>query len=85
MKFKDTAYIWLAVAVLIIGGLLWTTTERFTPQFIDQSQTARTVRMEDSSYTQATNHFTPTPNREMMEVPGVPGKDQVNQWNAHVV
>ena len=85
MKFKDPAYLWFVVAVLVVAGFLWTTRERFTPEFIDQSQTARTVRMEDSSYTQATNHFTPTLSREAMAVPGVPGKDQVNQWQAHVV
>ena len=82
MKFLPV-YVSLAVAILILVGMLWTSREGFIPE-IDRSQTQRTVSLEDSSYQQVTNHFTPGP-IEYGPMNGHMGKDQVNQWKGVVV
>lgn len=84
MKPLSSAYVWLAVAVLIVGGLFLAMREPFTAEFNDNSQQQRAMALEDSSYTQQTNHFTPTPGPAPV-LAGVPGKDQVNQFQAYVV
>ena len=85
MKFKNLpALFWLGIAILVIGGLLWTTREGFIPE-IDRTQDNRTRALEDSSYAQTTNNFTPTPSDGYPSIPGSPSKDQVNQFQAYVV
>jgi len=82
MKFLPV-YVSLAVAILILVGMLWTSREGFIPE-IDRSQVQRTVSLEDSSYQQVTNHFTPGP-IDYPEMRGQVGKDQINQWKGVVV
>ena len=85
MKFKNlTALVWLAIALAVVGGLVWTSREGFVPSF-DRTQEHRTMSTEDSSYAQTTNNFTPTPSDGYPAIPGAPGKDQVNQWQGFVV
>lgn len=85
MKLKNLpALVWLGIAAVVVVGLLWTTREGFIPSF-DRSQEQRTMSTEDSSYAQTTNNFTPTPSDAYPPIPGVPGKDQVNQFQAYVV
>lgn len=85
MKFKNLpALFWLAIALAVVGGLLWTTREGFIPE-VDTTQDKRTRALEDSSYAQTTNHFTPTPSDAYSAIPGTPGKDQVNQVHGYVV
>ena len=76
------AYVWLVLAVLIVGGIIWTGREGFIPSF-DRTQENRTIATENSSYAQQTNHFTPAP-AELPPIPGIPGKDQVNMFQAYV-
>jgi hypothetical protein len=49
LSSEKMAYLALAVAVFLAASWFWVTTERFAPEFIDQSQTQRTVALEDSS------------------------------------
>lgn len=85
MKFKNLpVFFWLGIALALVGGLVWTSREGFIPSF-DRSQEQRTVSTEDSSYAQTTNNFTPTPSDAYPPIPGTPGKDQVNQFQAFVV
>lgn len=85
MKFKNLpALVWLGVALVVVGGLLWTTREGFVPE-VDRTQDNRTRALEDSSYAQVTNNFKPTPSDGYPSIPGAPGKDQVNQFQAYVV
>lgn len=85
MKLKNLpALLWLGIAAVVVVGLLWTTREGFIPSF-DRSQEQRTISTEDSSYAQTTNNFTPTPSDAYPPIPGAPGKDQVNQFQAYVV
>ena len=76
-------YIWLAVAVLLVVGLLWTGREGFVPE-ADKSQEMRTRALENSSHAQITNHFDPSP-VSFPSMIGTAGKDQVNQWKGVVV
>ena len=78
------AAIWLGIAALIVVGLLWTSREGFIPTF-DRSQERLTIATEDSSYAQQTNNFTPAPSDAYPPIRGVPGKDQVNQYQGYVV
>ena len=86
MKLTPAKISWIAFAgaFLLAMAYFYTQVERFDVAFIDKSQDRRTVSLEDSSYTQTTNHFSPMPAPEDPVV-GVPGKDQVNQWKAFVV
>ena len=76
-------YVWLAVAGLLVVGLLWTTREGFVPE-ADKSQEIRTRALEDSSHAQVTNHFDPS-RVAFPAMLGSLGKDQVNQWKGVVV
>jgi hypothetical protein len=86
MKFTALpALIWLAIAALVVVGLVWTSREGFVvDRAFDQSQTQRAVSLEDSSYTQQTNHFAPA-SSGAQNIPGVPSQHQVNQFQAFVV
>lgn len=80
---KIPAYVWLAVAGLIVVGMLWTSREGFIPT-VDAANTERTMAHEGSSYRQETNNFQPSPT-SFPPMLGAPGKDQVNQWKGSVV
>ena len=86
MKLTSAKISWIAFAgaALLVLAYFYTQVERFDVAFTDKTQERRTVSLEDSSYTQTTNHFSPTPAPEEPIV-GIPGKDQVNQWKAFVV
>lgn len=86
MKLTAAKISWIvfAGAVVLLFAVFYTQVERFDVAFTDKTQDRRTVSLEDSSYTQTTNHFSPMPAPEEPVV-GVPGKDQVNQWKAFVV
>jgi len=73
-----------AGALLLLGLVLWKTTERFQPEFLDKKQVMKTVRVEDSSYDQRTNHMDFTP-YSLGPVEGTPSPFQVNQYRAHIL
>lgn len=80
---KIPAYVWLMIAVMIVGGMLWTSREGFIPT-VDTAQEDRTKATSDSSYRQETNNFSPTP-VQFPPMLGVTGKDRVNLWQGVVV
>lgn len=73
----------LAAALIILGFVLWKTTERFQPQFIDRAQVKKTMAVEDSAYAQQTNHMEPG-SYSMGPIQGVQTPFQVNQYRAYV-
>ena len=79
---KNTQWIWLVGALILVGWVLWSR-ERFQPEFLDKKQVQKTVSVEDSSYEQMTNHMTLTP-YSMGPIEGTPSPFQVNQYRAHI-
>lgn len=78
---NPTIYLLAALAVLAL--VLYTTRERFQPEFLDKRQIQKTVAVEDSSYTQQTNHMSYAP-YSMGPVTGMETPFQVNQYKAYV-
>ena len=77
------SWIFLVVAMILVGLVLFKTTERFQPEFLDKRQVMKTVAAEDSSYEQMTNHMEPTP-FTMGPIAGVETPFQVNQYRAYM-
>lgn len=79
-----TKWLLLAAAFLVAVLVIMKTTERFQPEFLDKSQTARTIAVEDSSYNQRTNHLDPiSSNRGSIN--GIETPFRVNQYTSYVV
>jgi hypothetical protein len=77
-------WILLVIALLVIGLVLQKfITERFQPEFLDRTQIAKTIAVEDSSYDQRTNHMDPSPFR-MGPVSGMQTPFRVNAYTAYV-
>ena len=76
----------LLVGALIVIGLVLSRmyTEKFQPEFLDRTQIAKTIAVEDSSYDQKTNHMDPSP-FSMGPIAGQETPFQVNQYRAYVV
>jgi hypothetical protein len=72
-----------AAALIILGFVLWKTTERFQPEFLDKRQVQKTVGVEDSSYAQRTNHMDQN-HYSMGPIQGTQTPFQVNQYRAYV-
>lgn len=79
-----TPWLLFLAAVLVIGLVMMKTTERFQPEFLDRTQIAKTIAVEDSSYDQRTNHMNPAPAR-MGPIQGMQTPFQVNQYRAFIV
>ena len=81
---KGLELIVLAVAVIVLIGILTRHIEPFQPEFLEQSGVKRTHDTKDSSYEQRTNHTIPQPGfaypKDGMESPF-----RVNAFNAFVV
>jgi hypothetical protein len=78
-----TKWLLLAAAFLVAVLVLMKTTERFQPEFLDRTQIARTVAVQDSSYDQQTNHLNPIPvQRESLH--GIETPFRVNQYTSYV-
>jgi hypothetical protein len=80
---KTNKWVFLAVALALVGLVLWKSKEKFQPEFLDRTQIAKTIAVEDSSYDQSTNHMNPTP-YSMGPVVGTETPFQVNQYRAYV-
>ena len=75
----------LAGALLVVALVLSRVyTEKFQPEFLDRTQIAKTIAVEDSSYDQRTNHMDPSP-FSMAPIAGQETPFQVNQYRAYVV
>lgn len=80
---KTVPILYLLVALAVLALVLYTTRERFQPEFLDKRQVQTTVAREDSSYNQQTNHMNPSP-YDMGPVSGMQTPFQVNQYKAYV-
>jgi hypothetical protein len=79
-----TKWLLLAGAFLVAVLVMMKTTERFQPEFLDRTQIARTIAVEDSSYNQRTNHLDPiSSNRGSLN--GIETPFRVNQYTSYVV
>jgi hypothetical protein len=78
-----TKWLLLAAAFLVVVLIMMKTTERFQPEFLDRTQIARTIAVQDSSYDQQTNHLNPIPvQRESLH--GIETPFRVNQYTSYV-
>jgi hypothetical protein len=74
---------YLVAAMILIGLVLFSTRERFQPEFLDKSQVQKTVAVQNSSYEQRTNHLEPSP-YSIGPATGIETPFQVNQYRAFV-
>lgn len=79
-----TQWLFLLGAILVLALVMFKTTERFQPEFLDKTQVAKTVTVEDSSYAQVTNHMGPAP-VSMGPIEGIETPFRVNQYTSYVV
>lgn len=80
---KTNKWLFLAVALALVGLVLWKSKEKFQPEFLDRTQIAKTIAVEDSSFDQKTNHMDPSP-YTMGPIAGTQTPFQVNQYRAYV-
>jgi hypothetical protein len=82
---KQQQWIFLVLALALVALVLSRMyTEKFQPEFLDRTQIAKTIAVEDSSYDQRTNHMDPAP-FSMGPIAGQETPFQVNQYRAYVV
>jgi hypothetical protein len=74
---------YLVAGMILIGLVLFSTRERFQPEFLDKSQVQKTVAVQNSSYEQRTNHLEPSP-YSIGPATGIETPFQVNQYRAFV-
>lgn len=77
-------WVFLLAALFIVGAVVATSIEKFQPEFLDRTQIAKTIAVEDSSYDQRTNHMDPAP-YSTKPIPGVQTAIQVNQYSSYMV
>jgi hypothetical protein len=78
-----TKWLLLAAAFLVVVLIMMKTTERFQPEFLDRTQIARTIAVQDSSYDQQTNHVNPIP-VQRDSIHGIETPFRVNQYTSYV-
>lgn len=77
------SWVYLIAAMILVGMVVFSTRERFQPEFLDKSQVQKTVAVQRSSYDQRTNHIDPAP-YSMGPPTGMETPFQVNQYRAFV-
>lgn len=80
---KTNPWVFLVAALALVGFVMWKSTEKFQPEFLDRTQIGKTIAVEDSSYDQSTNHMDPSP-YTMGPMTGTQTPFQVNQYRAYV-
>lgn len=78
-----TQWLLIVAGILLVALAIMKTTERFQPEFLDRTQIAKTIAVEDSSYDQRTNHMDPAPYR-MGPIAGTETPFRVNQYTSYV-
>jgi len=76
-------WLFLTAGLLLLALVLWKSKERFQPEFLDRTQIAKTIAVQDSSYDQTTNHLEPSA-YSSGPIDGVETPFQVNQYRAYV-
>ena len=79
-----SSWIFLVISLVLIGFVVKKVTEGFQPEFLDRTQIAKTIAVEDSTFDQRTNHMDPSP-YSMGPIQGNQTPFQVNQYRAYVV
>ena len=76
--------VWFIVGVLVLA-VAWSVfaKEKFEVAFFDTTQEKKRAAVEDSSYSQQTNHVDPAP-YSSGPIPGQESPFRVNQFNAYV-
>ncbi len=69
--------------MLILGFVLWKQTERFQPEFLRKEGVDKTLSVEDSSYSQVTNHMNHAP-YSMGPIAGTETPFRVNMFTSYV-
>lgn len=82
MKLAPVFYFLIALVVITVV-LIGFPKEKFQPEFLDKTQVATTVALEDSSYRQRTNHVDHAP-YSMGPIQGMETPFQVNQYKAYM-
>ena len=80
---KTSPWLFLVVGLILVGLVAWKSVEKFQPEFLDRTQIAKTIAVEDSSFDQKTNHMDPSP-YTMGPIAGTQTPFQVNQYRAYV-
>lgn len=80
---KTSPWLFLVVGLILVGLVLRKFTEKFQPEFLDRTQIAKTIAVEDSSFDQKTNHMDPAP-YTLGPIAGTQTPFQVNQYRAYV-
>lgn len=78
-----TKWLWLVGGLLLVALVMMKRTERFQPEFLDKAQVRKTIAVENSSYTQTTNHADFAP-YSMAPIAGVETPFRVNQYTSYV-
>lgn len=76
-------WLFLLGGLVLIGVVVAFTTEKFQPEFLDRTQIAKTIAVEDSSYDQRTNHMDPAP-FSMGPIQGRETPFQVNAYRSYM-
>jgi hypothetical protein len=76
-------WVFLVLAIALLGALLMKSRERFQPEMLDKTQVDRTVETQFSSHAQVTNHM-PSPAGYAGRVEGIATPFQVNQYKAFI-
>lgn len=79
-----TTWLLLVAALLVLALVMMKSTERFQPEFLDKAQVRKTIAVENSSYSQVTNHADPAP-FSMGPIAGIETPFRVNQYTSYVV
>ena len=70
--------------MVVVGLVLFSSRERFQPEFLDKTQVDKTVSVQNSSYAQRTNHMSQS-EVNIGPIQGMETPFQVNQYKAYVV
>ena len=77
------SWLLLLLALVVAGAVVLNTTEKFQPEFLDRTQIAKTIAVEDSSFDQRTNHLDPSP-YSMGPIQGMQTPFRVNQYTSYL-
>lgn len=83
MRVSPMIYFAIAIAVLGYVVAIASSREKFQPEFLDKAQVRRTAALEDSSFSQRTNHVVPAA-FSMGPISGTQSPFQVNQYKAYI-
>jgi len=72
----------MLVAGIVVYAII--TREHYVPEFLEQSNVARTKELSNSSYRQETNHVKPEGRFELPPLQGTESPFRVNIWDSYI-